>query len=196
MSLYGCTITFQQSTALQRPINEANFVFDTSPKELSTLAASEHAAKIICIDDDSGVQSTIQTSIGDGVAARKAAEKENKENRISSPTMNSHAAGKTSIYWKYFTQYVSPEYKAYAVCKICYEQQFGVPNQTISYDVKIGNSLSASNLSSHLISHHNDLYKQLLDIKATAAVGPMDSFAHHKNQKDQLEALTKLIVRS
>ena len=64
MSLYGCTITFQQSTALQRPINEANFVFDTSPKELSTLAASEHAAKIICIDDDSGVQSTIQTSIG------------------------------------------------------------------------------------------------------------------------------------
>lgn len=176
-------------------MNEANFVFETPPKELAALAASEHAAEIICIDDDGGVQNTTHTSVADAVAARKAAEKEKREKRISSPVMSSHGAGKTSIYWKYFTQYVSPEYKAYAVCKICYEQQFGVPNQTCSYDVKIGDSLSASKLSSHLISHHNDLYKQLLDIKATAA-GPMDSFAHHKNQKDQLEALTKFIVRS
>ena len=54
----------------------------------------------------------------------------------------------------------------------------------------------ASKLSSHLISHHNDFYNELLDIEVTTAAGPMDSFAHHKNEKDRLEALTKCIVRS
>ena len=97
---------------------------------------------------------------------------------------------------KYFKSYADDKYHEFVVCLLCYDKfkDSSSINEKKVWEVKAGKKFSTSKLTSHLHTHHMDIYKNEIELKHSAE--RMADYVKRGVEGKILSAVVKFIVMS